>query len=445
MSMPLILLIIALVSDMFLGDLDLGPFSLRVYVMWAMLAWVLMRTLSSQQSPLRSKEAHRLAVVYLVFIMWAMANRLYNGEPLDRIALGIMKTHGMALTIFLVTQAVVSNPRVAALLAKAMALTAIISGSVAILQWWGIDWAWTLTVILHPDEIFSSQMMVVVRYFHAPGLALYSIPLSYHLSTFSIFYFALFLSQVQTKKTFLIKVSSFMVIIVMSIAVIIPQTRSAIFAAGSALIFVLISEFYRGWRFSQFRLGLVRLFLILLSFSCAVFLTYSLLAERITSTEAKPAEGGYRLGRVAELEDSQRLELTSAALQFISKHVLVGGGQEEFKSHQGKIYEHQVSPHNMFLNCLVYYGLIGLALLLALLREIFQTCAKALRLNLSPNTRWTVLGAVGGLIAYIFNSMFHNDSFVSGGTLPWWLLGLLCGLISQERGRKLNYRVANGK
>lgn len=440
MSISMILLLIALVSEMFLGDINIGPFSLRVYIMATMLAWVLAKTAVFQESLLASDEAYRLFVTYLVFIIWAVANRLWSEQPLGELARSMASTHGLAITNFLVVLAVVRNVRSAGLLAKTMLLTAVISGLVGILQWRGIDWAWSVAMMLHPAEKAGELLDPQYGYLtFAQGLAMFSIPFSYHLISFGLFAFAAWVLRIHQGNIFFRSFLKYAAPLIIAIAILVSQARSAIIASALAYAFLLLYAFRKSLSLRKARLEVARLAVILGVLACVLLAFYLEFSE-----SSEPGARSYSLTRIENLQDSKRMDLVAASIEFISKNLLIGGGLAGFMASQAIGVEGKAeAPHSMFFNCLVYYGLPGLGLMLAFLWAVWLTCRKALSLAAhNPDTGWMTLGAIAGLMAYVINAQFHNDSFVNGGTLPWWLLGLLCSLITMadrdrahDRGR----------
>ena len=99
-----------------------------------------------------------------------------------------------------------------------------------------------------------------------------------------------------------------------------------------------------------------------------------------------------------------------------------------------------LAPHNLFLNAAVYYGIIGLLLIILLVKVVFSTCIKAVKLSAKRHSiTWITFGAVTGIVAEFINSQFHNSNFVSGSHLPWWLLGILCVIIAREQKPSINH------
>ena len=69
-SISVALLMAALVSEQFLADLDIGPFSPRVYLLSGLLVALLVRALRSGERVLRTRHASRLLSIHLAIVLW---------------------------------------------------------------------------------------------------------------------------------------------------------------------------------------------------------------------------------------------------------------------------------------------------------------------------------------------------------------------------------------
>lgn len=439
------LLSLGLVADLFLGDLDIGPFSSRVYLMFLLLAYVLAKTVLIRQSLFKSKEAYFLFIVYALFIFWAMVNSIHNLEPLPKLFYGIASTHGMALTIFLVAQAELRTRKDLGFLGGMILVSAVVSGLVAICQWQNMDWAYDLVNRLRPiREEKIGEILLYAGY--APGLSSYSIPFSYHMVTFGFLAISRVFLPGENKGSLLSRSLQYLAVIVIPVAILISLSRSAALAGVIGFLFVGRYVFSGRARGKKFRLGFAKASVLVVLLFGLIFSLYSRFSESSASQAIQ--SGPYSLGRIIQMEDPVRAGFTAQALNFASKHLLLGGGLPAYLAEspdRTKIFGAQ-APHNIFLNCLVYYGLPGICLLFVLLWRVYITCNRALGLmDLDPGSRWLVVGAVAGVLAYFLNSLFHNDSFVTGGTLPWWLLGLLCAYISQMQQQERKVGLLYGR
>ena len=442
-SMPVAFLLVTLICQFFIVDIDIGPVSTRVYLMVVLLSVVVAQTMLYRRSLFRCKEAYSLFIIYLAFVLWAIINRLYNAEPVGRIAYSITSTHLIAVAGFLVTQSVLKHRRDIVLMAGFIAMTALISGFVAIMQWLGISVFWNLALMLHPGEK-SEKLLLGTLYGSwgfVPGLALYSIPLSYHLITFGMFIFTWTYYRLQTRGNFAKSVLGLVGIITLLFAIMFTQSRSAMLATLVVFLFIVWYDKHRRKKLAKSAHRGVRWQVLLILMFAILSLAFAQLGG-LLNPEVDAGKGRYSLSHIFKMEDPERMALALATVEFSSQYLLLGGRLREFgerleMTDDPRLPKRSQAPHNMFLNAVLYYGLPGVFLILLLLRAVYLTCRQAIRLTASDSVaRWIGLGAVAGLIAYLVNAQFHNDSFVTGGTLPWWLLGVLCALITQARTLK---------
>ncbi len=141
-----------------------------------------------------------------------------------------------------------------------------------------------------------------------------------------------------------------------------------------------------------------------------------------------------RVLETSDMSASARIPMTLAALRYSLDHPLGTGRYSPTREHIGEgldeaMVEHLLvnTPHNQFLNALVYYGYPGLALLAAfyllILRSLVHSARHVLR---SGDARlyflWTAV--VGALAAYGVNSLLHNNGPFMGDWAHFFIVGL---------------------
>lgn len=419
-------LVATLVAQFTVLEFDIGPASCRMYMQFGMLTLILSKILITRERIFRSKESINLFFAFTFFILWATINNFYNGETLWNIIYRFTSTHFYFFTAFTVCQFLLRKRREIVLFARVMTISSIISGFVGIMQWLGIQWFWDLAKMLHPLQVSAKISLLEMGF--VPGLAQYSIPFSYHLITFGMFTFSWLFYTVSVSEKRLKMLCGLTGILILSISILISQSRSAVYASIVSIFFLL---FYGSFtmivkqgkiiKYKRKNLALI-IFVLLLFFNAVILLN-------IQNSESSNIR--YKLNRILILKHESRASVALKSINMFQKNWFFGGGLREL----GKLFsvgETAIAPHNMFLNAIVYYGLPGLFFLLLLLRSVYITCKKAIRMVTHyDELRWVIYGAVAGIIAYILNSLFHNDSFITGGGFGWWLLGILCGFIAQ--------------
>ncbi|MEH6992828.1 O-antigen ligase family protein [Neobacillus drentensis] len=83
------------------------------------------------------------------------------------------------------------------------------------------------------------------------------------------------------------------------------------------------------------------------------------------------------------------------------------------------------TSHNQFSNMLIYYGFIGLFLLVLLYVTIIKELNESLK-KVQQNTqyKWILIGLKGSFYSSIINSLFHNGGPFIGDIVIWFVIGL---------------------
>ena len=150
------------------------------------------------------------------------------------------------------------------------------------------------------------------------------------------------------------------------------------------------------------------------------------------------AEGGLELSaRILRTSDSSaraRIPMTLTALWYSLDHPLGTGTYSPTREHIGEGLDEAMverllasTPHNQFLNVLVYYGYPGLALLVAFYLLILRSLVYSGRYILrSGDASLYFLGTavVGALAAYGVNSLLHNAGPFVGDWVHFFIVGL---------------------
>ena len=445
-SLPIVLIATALIAQFTIVDFDIGLASLRVYIIFGLFYLIVLYILMSIRSPLRNKESTQLFKIYAAFILWILFVRLRNNQPLSVILVSLLSKHFLAIAGFIVIQFFIRNRTDAVLMALVMTITSLLSAFVGVMQWFGIKWFWDLALMLHPQE-GTRELLLGTKFGSwgfVPGLSQYSIPFSYHLITFGMFTVSWTIYKLNFSARPLTSMCRLSAIAVLSSAVLFSQSRSAIFSYLIAALFIMwnIRKHYIrrikrvGVRRKSITVIIVMLFMFAIIYVCFAY------SKDFINVDVYPGQGGYQLSRAFSIKDQVRIILAVSVLKAMPQNLLFGSVSQYEEILSESNLSRITSPHNMFLNALLYYGLPGLIFLLLLLKATYTVCAKAIRLaRFDQKVAWVVYGAVAGLLAYILNVQFHNDSFVTGGNLSLWLLGLLCAVIRQEsKGQRVGVK-----
>lgn len=120
------------------------------------------------------------------------------------------------------------------------------------------------------------------------------------------------------------------------------------------------------------------------------------------------------LGRYASFEDQSRNHLFDAAKIYLKENLLYGGIWG-FREYTGK------SPHNLFLNSLLYSGIFGSIFMFFIIIHQIKDCLNIKELLSSSVLSFIMLG----YLAITINSFTHNMSIVTGNIIFWIMWGAI--------------------
>jgi hypothetical protein len=409
------MLAIAFVSELWIGDIDFGPFSLRVYLMVGLLIYLFLTLAIDRTSIFVSKQAQSLAVFYVIFTLWMILCRVAQGEDFRSIATKMMSTHGVALVIFILVQKLAGKAQDRHFLGMTILSTIIISSLFATMEQAGFVWALRLINLLRPVTSNAFDVSGEVARGAVSGLAPSSFAMSYQVVIALITLMILFIFPNRDKKN---KMTLLIGLLLLGLTAWVIQERSTLVAFGSVVVLFIfwLSRVHlqnKDDKKKVFYNLVVLLVLGVLFFSYQVF-SESVLIQGVGS-------------RLTNLYDAGRVILIRQALTFGMNHWLWGGGPVLFlltTSSDFSTYYQTAVPHNLFLNALVYYGVPGLILAFFFCFKLYKDSGQFLRAALDQQDLLTV-GFVFALLAYLVNAQFHNASFVTGDPLMWWLVGIL--------------------
>lgn len=131
------------------------------------------------------------------------------------------------------------------------------------------------------------------------------------------------------------------------------------------------------------------------------------------------------LGRISNVQDTNRVIIFTTALDFIANNLFFGGQVKFANILSGKGMDVTTS-HNLFLNAFIYSGLVGFFLISIITWKMFMKCWYGMKTKLSAYD-FDEFGFFisGSLMIYILNSFVHNSSLVTGDEVIWILFALL--------------------
>ncbi|HDN74013.1 MAG TPA: hypothetical protein ENG16_03195 [Archaeoglobus sp.] len=242
-----------------------------------------------------------------------------------------------------------------------------------------------------------------LRLGYIAGLAGFSVAFAYELCISVPLVFGLTLTR-QYKKKFGV------IFLILLLALLLTQTRSAIIGALVGMAVVT--------RFSLAR-GRLKTTLLILSLGTIVYLLFGIYVN--------PRMMAFTKGSAIK-----RLPLFLTATLTGFAHPL-GVGRESYLEVASGFFEEveelpgadvvlKAAPHNQFLNMLAFYGFPGLVLLLIFYVLLFRLLRPIK--NYAPFLKGAQVGLLGGFIAYLVNSLFHNNGPFIGDIINWYFIGV---------------------
>ena len=137
----------------------------------------------------------------------------------------------------------------------------------------------------------------------------------------------------------------------------------------------------------------------------AVFGVYYFLAYT-SSSEMRYSQG---------MQDTTRRTILREAWNYLLGHPIFGG---RFYSQAHGLRP----PHNLFFNAWLYGGILGLLLIIRItIKQVVLVAKQTIGKSFLDNYSKTIFGLA--FLAYVANSMVHNQSIVTGDAVYWILFG----------------------
>jgi len=111
LSIPILLLMATFFSDLYLGDIEIGPVSLRVYLILLLFLFVCTESLFSGKGIFRTNVGLKLFAIYSLFALWTVVNNYYLSESITKVLYKFSSTHLLGILYFLVIQSILRKKK----------------------------------------------------------------------------------------------------------------------------------------------------------------------------------------------------------------------------------------------------------------------------------------------------------------------------------------------
>ncbi len=348
-----------------------------------------------------------------LLILWIVVCTLVKGDSLTGAARMLV---GRQFTAFALTLGVICCARGHTgfrwMVIIAAGLIAI-SAFVAVMQWLDMSWAWRLPTLLNmPMEAGEGEMegfetsttLVSGLYGNAFGC-------SYYL----VLGFGLWLPLLlDTRWRFIALPALFTV----AIAIVIVQERSAWGAAVVCAFAFCLTTF----RYLKGRVLSALLMLAILG--AGSYVGFHWIARK-TQGDAR-----YSIYRFRSTSLGGRDVAARDAIALARRYPLFGTPYQDRIA--GSSMGAAVTPHNLFFNSLLWYGVPGLLITITLISLQTWMAWTLWKIAWKASDYFSV-GCALAVVAYIMNSQFHNASILNGHYPAWWATGLLIAGLQNHR------------
>jgi hypothetical protein len=388
------------VGYFYFGYIDfIGPLSLGVVCLIALL---LIFYLNSCMRPSVTfpKQHVTISIVLILLALW-----LYVVEGVEIIQL--LRRVGIPIMLIFAVKEVIKSVRQVNCILVAITIIVSISCIVAVLQAMDIDFFWDLRMMIdapsHPS--IKSQIINRVR---APGLALFSVPLSYQIG--AIFPFIIYLTHISKARKKIIILGSCLVL-----GALASQSKSAVLAIlVSYIVFMKLNHLLNPKKIFWF---ITILLFLVIGISCF----NDLISKIIKPDHATLSRIPFMLIGLEILSDvpfgvNSEAELTNLIHYYLAYYGHLRGARDLLL----------IGFHNCLLTVGIYHGWAILIVYIWLYLYIFRLIYKAMKNStIGSADHYFYSGAIAYFCAYIIQSSTHNTGLTTADPYDWIMIGVI--------------------
>jgi len=417
---PFFGLILSIPLVMWFSYTDLLWISAWNYIL-AFLIYLCILILVKKQKIIISKYSQRILLLFILFIFLTIIINWTNGISFNSTILIAAKLFSTLLLAFC-TMFFIKNEKQLKFFLYFLIGCMSISALVGIGQFLDIDFFWKIREILGVSEKLISKGFLTRS--RISGLALYSISFGYMLTSVVPLIFSVLIN---TKcESFFKKITLFLTFILCFSALLFTLNRSAILGGIIGIVLIILMT----WSSIKLR----KLILLMVIFIFLVLMLNILIGEII--------ENRFLFSKIKMDLLPRGLSILRAVDVFFNHPFGIGRGNPNYMDYMedsGIYFERYVkkyneigmiSPHNQFINILIYYGFLGLFLLILFYYYIFNGMFYIYHNNDNTFIRGVNIGLIGSFSAYIINSMFHNNGPFLVDPFNWYFIGIVMFLLN---------------
>ena len=389
-----------LFATLVLGNLRIGPFSLRVYMNVIMAVYLFFS--QSKRSNIKDANIVKFVIVYCIYIFVTTVILLLDGDFVPyNFSKMLLANYFPSIVLIFATLRYANNEIKMKNILAFLLIVITIDSIVTIMQSYGSLLGMQLAQFFNNtaesranvDEIIGSsdKMIDKTGYGFASGFFNYAFINSLYISSSGLF--ALYFLREEKKGVF--RVIYWIILLLTIYACFLTQERISIV---TMLIASLILIIYHGVSSKSgkmfFVLGIVALMIF---------------GQGLVNT--------FNFGRAFQisLQEDSRSYLWAVAIDYISDNFLLGGPI-------GYYNIAEMAPHNFFLNALILSGAIGGSLIIGLfIWQLFCAIKNIINKN---NNFCLVVVSLSVLLAFAY-SLFHNAGLYGGDSMTILLVTMM--------------------
>jgi len=405
---PLFGLIISMPLILYLPYIDIFLVSPWNYIIFLLSFEALMILLVKHKIRL-NRFSKKILFIFILYIFLTIIINWINGIPVKKFFLDAVILFSTLLVGFC-TMFFIKNEKELKIFVYSLIGFMSISAFIGIMQFIGIDFFWKLREFFGTAPAIAPNILARTR---IPGLALYSIPFGYQLTSIVPLIFGILTIK---KERNLNKYYLLITFIICLLALMATKGRSAIIAGIMGIIMIAFHDVTKK--------KLLSLIILLAIFALII----NIFPRR------------FEIHRFAFKEYTTPLRISAFIISgkaFLNNPVGTGRNLDKYYATGSSSYfitGQMISPHNHFINILLYYGIFGFLLLILFYWYILKGLIKIFKNNKS-NLLITAIavGLIGSFFSYIINSLFHNMGPFLIDPFNWYLIGIALFLLNNYR------------
>ena len=374
-----------LISIILLGSVAIGPFSIRVYVTIAMMLFLFYKGTKGGNNIISID--HGQLNIYVLFLILMGLAQLLNGEIIEyQFFKKLLAYHLVSIVAFFSIEHYLNTAQ--DLKKTIILLTGIMlfNSVVTILQFIGNDIGWSIGMFfgdVQENIDFTETHNSLLGYSRTPGIFGDVVRNAFAIAILA----PLSLCLVDDRSNLITKIYALMSFGFASVACFMTQQRAAFYL----LMFCLAV-----YRF------------VAIKKSARVFVVLGVLAILFVDNFNFD---NIDLGRLSQTTDDARSDLYKHALEFISKHPILGGPMS-FQRMAG------LSSHNVALDSWIFAGFFGFITMMILICKTLISGIKTFieGLNIAGQNRYMIFCSIAVINAMLYG-FTHNTSYLTGEVL----------------------------